>query len=366
MSKDEALEELERTRAKVVLGLYEEKKRNGDSVSIKEVFEHYKRYLKRHKPHTYDGQKHMFKLFRFFHNLEEITPRDIQRYQDRRLKKVKGPTINRELEYAAASFNRAIKDKIWKGGNPFQGFEKFTETPRTRFLTQNEIVRLVQACFQVANHKSPLLPSIVVTAIGTGLRKGIILKLHERQIDFETGFIRVRATGTNKYRKDNLVPLSPTLAKIFKKHLANNQNGYVFENPYTGKPYDDVKKSFKTALKMAGIEDFRFHDLRHTYASYALLQGGDLRTVQELLGHGRVTTTEKYTHVLSQQRTYIAHQTNNFIFNLKFEVDKKVDKLEGGFRKSLLRKASQSHGDLMGFRGSEVQILSPRPVISRG
>lgn len=65
----------------------------------------------------------------------------------------------------------------------------------------------------------------------------------------------------------------------------------------------DVKKAFKTALKAAGISDFLFHDLRHTFATYALLVSRDIRAVQELLGHKRLQTTQKYAHVLSERKT---------------------------------------------------------------
>ena len=75
----------------------------------------------------------------------------------------------------------------------------------------------------------------------------------------------------------------------------NNQ--YVFVSDRTGKPYTDVKTSFKTALKHAGIEDFRFHDLRHTFASRLVMAGENIRTVQELLGHKDIKMTMRYSHL---------------------------------------------------------------------
>ncbi|MCD6256016.1 MAG: site-specific integrase, partial [Deltaproteobacteria bacterium] len=72
---------------------------------------------------------------------------------------------------------------------------------------------------------------------------------------------------------------------------------YVFVNPKTGRPYDDLKRSFKTALKRAGIEDFTFHDLRHTFASHLVMNGVDLMTVKELLGHKDIKMTMRYSHL---------------------------------------------------------------------
>jgi site-specific recombinase XerD len=64
-----------------------------------------------------------------------------------------------------------------------------------------------------------------------------------------------------------------------------------------GKPYQDVKRSFHTALRRSGIKDFHFHDLRHTFASHLVMAGVDLTTVKELLGHKTLTMTLRYAHL---------------------------------------------------------------------
>src|SRR3972149_10943737 len=72
---------------------------------------------------------------------------------------------------------------------------------------------------------------------------------------------------------------------------------YVFYEPTKGKPYQDVKRSFKTALRKAKIRDFHFHDLRHTFASHLVMAGVDITTVKELLGHKTLTMTLRYSHL---------------------------------------------------------------------
>jgi site-specific recombinase XerD len=72
---------------------------------------------------------------------------------------------------------------------------------------------------------------------------------------------------------------------------------YVFFDSITGKPYQDVKRSFHTACRKAGITDFRFHDLRHTFASHRVMAGVDITTVSKLLGHKSLTMTSRYSHL---------------------------------------------------------------------
>ena len=75
---------------------------------------------------------------------------------------------------------------------------------------------------------------------------------------------------------------------------------YVFT--YEGEPVKEVKKSFKTALRDAEIQDFRFHDLRHTFASQVIMRGGTLKDVQELLGHKTMTMTLRYAHLTQEHK----------------------------------------------------------------
>ena len=77
----------------------------------------------------------------------------------------------------------------------------------------------------------------------------------------------------------------------------------MFENPKTGKPYTDLKRGWRTALERAGINDMRFHDLRHTFASHFLMNGGDLYTLKEILGHKDITTTSRYLTITTEHKS---------------------------------------------------------------
>ena len=102
---------------------------------------------------------------------------------------------------------------------------------------------------------------IVLCALKTGLRKANILQLKCEQIDFELMHIEVLDNKGNKFI---VLPLLESLHSILLEMSKNDCGGYVFKNPDTGQPYKDIKRSFNTTLKAAGIKNFRFHDLRHT------------------------------------------------------------------------------------------------------
>jgi integrase len=157
---------------------------------------------------------------------------------------------------------------------------------RLRFLSKEEIPMLINPC---EHHLRP----IEVTALNTGMRKGEILALKWEQVDLRHGFIFLTDTKNNE-RRD--IPINQTLRdtlEILPRHITSP---YVFWQG-KGERYMDVRRSFRSALKRAGIKDFVFHDLRHTFASHLVMAGVDLTTIKELLGHKTLAMTMRYAHL---------------------------------------------------------------------
>jgi len=111
------------------------------------------------------------------------------------------------------------------------------------------------------------------------------------------GFITLDKTKNGEGRT---IPLNKNLKGVLKSVTRRLDVPYVFFDSANGKPYKNIKHSFKSALKKAGIKDFKFHDLRHTYASHLTMAGIDLTTVSRLLGHKTLTMTLRYAHLAPQ------------------------------------------------------------------
>jgi len=159
-------------------------------------------------------------------------------------------------------------------------------------LTRLEEERLLEAS---SEHLRPIL----IVALNTGMRRGEILNLEWKQIDLNKRLIKVENTKSGNNR---IIPVNESLyQELLKAKNMNGRSRFVFPNPETGQPYTEVKKSFKNACRKAMIDDMRFHDLRHTFATRLVESGVDLITVRDLLGHFSVRITQRYTH--SSQKT---------------------------------------------------------------
>jgi integrase len=223
--------------------------------------------------------------------LGRITTKEIEDYKARRREEVKPATVNRELACLKHLFTKAME---WEMAvhNPARPVKLFKEeSERLRYLTGEEIDRLLSVA---PNHLKPVL----ITALQTGMRRGEILNLKWEDVDFKTGQITVT---TSKNGEKRYIPMSPVLRETLIKLPRHIRSPYVFCNK-EGNPYWELKRSFKTALRKAGIENFRFHDLRHTFASHLVMNGVDLLTVKELLGHKTLDMTLRYSHLSADHK----------------------------------------------------------------
>jgi integrase len=156
-----------------------------------------------------------------------------------------------------------------------------------RFLSKEECHDLLNACDE---H----LRQTVSVAMNTGMRKGEILNLRWDNVDLKHGFILLEITKNSERRE---IPINMSLRNTLQNLPRRIDGGHIFVNPKKGKPYRDIRRSFPSALKKLGIQDFRFHDLRHTFASQLVMAGVDITTVKELLGHKSLAMTMRYSHL---------------------------------------------------------------------
>ena len=241
------------------------------------------------KPTSIQSDKIIIKNLKSFfagRYLYNIGPQLVEEYKVERSKEVKPATVNRELACLKCMFNKAIewgKTEV----NPVRKVKLFRENnTRIRYLEKEEIQKLLDNC---ASHLKP----IATLAVNTGMRKSEILRLKWIDIDFKRDLLYLIETKNGERRE---VPINKTVKETLIKVSKHLRSSYVFCNKI-GKPYANVRTSFDTALKRAGIIDFRFHDLRHTFASHLVMLGIDLRTVQELLGHKTIEMTLRYSHL---------------------------------------------------------------------
>lgn len=291
------------------LGIHESKK-----VLFEDFADEYLKFSKTNKtPHSHrrDIVSLKVNLIPYFKGqyLREITPHAIEQYKRERLEKVKPATVNRELACLKHLFSKAIEWEYYNA-NPVKKVKLLKEPPgRIRYLDNDEIQRLLKEC-------SPTLKPIVITALNTGMRKSELLNLKWRYVSFRDRMIFIRNSKNNESR---VVPINKIVYNTFRK-LYNHENEYVFHTK-KGNPYKEIKTGFVAARKRAGIKDFRFHDLRHTFASYLAMSGWNLQTIQRLMGHKDFKMTLRYSHL---SRSHLQEAVNSL--EKSFQVGKNMTK----------------------------------------
>ncbi len=271
------------------------KKTEESIITLKDMFDLYDSYAKaNNKISTQKANCYKVDFFLEYFGpktkITEVTPAKIEALKIHFTEKLKlnGATYNRYYSVLSRAYNLIIMDRKLNMQNPCRLVKKMKENSyKIRYLTQDEEKRLME---QLAEHLKP----IVICALTTGLRLTNILQLKWESIDFEQNFIEILAQE-NKGHKIIRIPLSSKF-KVELEKIGIKEEGYVFINPDTGKPYTNIRKGFTEALKRADIKNFRFHDLRHTVGTRLVANGADLMTVKEFLAHSDIKTTQRYMH----------------------------------------------------------------------
>lgn len=228
--------------------------------------------------------------------LNSISVNELEQIQTDALDRNKPATVNRKFDVLKHMFTKAadwdmITEDTLKRVRRVKRLK--ANNARLRYLSKEECVTLIDAC---DSHLKP----IVITALSTGMRRGEILSLKWDNVDLRHGFILLDRTKNGERRE---IPVNDTLRDVLQGLTRRLDIPYVFFDAMTGKPYQEVKRSFHSALRRAGIRDFRFHDLRHTFASQLVMAGVDITTVSKLLGHKSLTMTLRYSHLAPSHLT---------------------------------------------------------------
>ncbi|WP_349369048.1 tyrosine-type recombinase/integrase [Salinarimonas sp.] len=225
-------------------------------------------------------------------HLDEVDRSILARFVSiRKDKGVTDTTIRRDIAFLGTVFSMAISWG-WIDANPITALsKKFLKEspPRTRFLTRREFDRLYAAASET------LKPQIVL-AVETGMRKEELLGLTIDAIDLRRREIHLQETKTNSPRR---VPLSDVAIATISDLIARPgrpPSRFLFCKP-DGTRILCNKKGFRAACDRAAIVDFRFHDLRHTFASWWVQSGGDLYKLSRVLGHRTLQMSARYGHL---------------------------------------------------------------------
>lgn len=232
--------------------------------------------------------------------------------KSRRPPKLRTPsTANRYMVVLCTAFTMAVNEWEWLQDHPMGRIAKLPEPRgRVRFLDDDERMRLLAACKEI---NSEHLYFLVVLALSTGARHGELINLRWRDVDFKRNVIVLHDTK-NKERR--VLPLAHhALEMIRERHQARTLlTDLVFPSPYDPKRPWESQASWKTAVDKAKLQDFRFHDLRHSAASYLAMNGASLAEIAEVLGHKTLAMVKRYAHLSEAHTAGVVARMNQSIF----------------------------------------------------
>ena len=215
---------------------------------------------------------------------------DIARYRDERLRKVTPSTVKRDLVLLGHVFEVARKEWGIHVHNPVRDIRLPADNrPRDRRLQAGEEARLLEACREARN---PWLLPIVQLALETAMRQGELIRLHWEHIDLNRRTAHLPDTKNGEART---VPLSTTAVRVLRT-LPRSLHGPVF----LGLTTEAVKRAYIRAVRRAGIENLRFHDLRHEATTRLFEKGLNIMEVASITGHKDLRMLRRYTHLKAE------------------------------------------------------------------
>jgi integrase len=214
-------------------------------------------------------------------------------------------TVNRYLAYLSHAFTVAVREWQWLESNPVQRVPKLEEPRgRVRFLADDERNRLLEACCE---SDEPNLYPLVYLALSTGARQGELLGLRWPDVDWERGAAVIHQSKNDERRA---LPLTGKALEVLRERsqLRRVDTDLIFANRRGRALFP--RKAWLEALTAAEIDDFRFHDLRHSAASYLAMSGATLAEIAEVLGHKTLAMVKRYSHMAEQHTAEVVARMN--------------------------------------------------------
>ncbi|MFP6826273.1 MAG: site-specific integrase [Pseudohongiellaceae bacterium] len=224
-------------------------------------------------------------------------------------------TVNRYVASLRALLGYASTEWQWLDENPCLRIKNLREPKgRCRFLSESEQDALLLACKNCL--KYPEMSTIVLLAITTGMRRSEITGLSWNDIDFKYQRITLRITKNNETRSVPLV--GPALISLKERAKVRPIDSAAFVFPSHGKrgqkrPFD-MDYAWTLVRSEAGLVDFRFHDLRHTAASFLAMSGAGLREIGDILGHKTLAMVQRYSHLTHDHKSATVERMVKLMF----------------------------------------------------
>jgi integrase len=290
----------DKRKAQIRAGVFEPKKPPAPVVTIAQVLDAYKAYEDKHDKHCMDTPKGHERLKARFGTMpaESITRVNVEDFAadlraglltqvaGKPLKPLAASTVNHHITLLGAAMRRAFRAGTIKV-NPLTDLSRLKENnKRDRWLSDPEETRLMEAL-------PPRVHPLVLTAIHAGLRKGELHALRNRNINLASRVLRVEEAKGGEGRS---IPMNEILVEALTTIKGDAPNEFLFRSS-KGNALANLRKVWDEALREAKIDNFVFHDLRHTFGSRLVMSGVDLKTVQILMGHKSIKMTERYAHL---------------------------------------------------------------------
>ena len=275
-----------------------------------------KKYIEQHhKPSTINRDSSRIKnyILPFFgkKSIAKIERKDIIAFKDS-MSHIKG-NCTKCLRLLTTAFNQA---ELWEyrphSSNPCRGVPKTPDKKMERFLSIAELERLEKTLSEreTSALASPYTVNAFRLIIYTGCRLGEVLSLQWDDVDLPNNCLRLKDSKTGK----RTIPLNEHAIKILHNVQKQADNPYVFCGDKPGTHLVTVQKTWERIRKQAGIPDVRIHDLRHSFASFMIMNGLNIFEVSKLLGHADIKTTMRYAHLTNQSLVDVTNKGGT-IFN---------------------------------------------------